>query len=294
VSDDLGGYPGAPPGWYADPAGGPGQRWWDGYAWTEATALPAVPPPPPSLAYSPGPPPPPPPSTYSPGLPPPPPAYGTPLPWMPAPRDARDLVGQELSITPLARLAIAFPAVATLVDVIAWVASASKWRSFGHQFHVALNAAQNHQTAPTLTPPEPLGGFSAILVLFAIAAIVVECVWQFRAASAARAMGLPAKHSPGWGVGFWFIPVVNLWMPYQAIRDCLARDDPNRAMVLRYWLLYIGMGFGAGLTIVGLMIWTPVGVVFALGAGLCALGFLATAPRVVMSIAAAHRAVVNP
>ena len=33
------GYPGAPPGWYPDPAGGPGQRWWDGYAWTEATVL---------------------------------------------------------------------------------------------------------------------------------------------------------------------------------------------------------------------------------------------------------------
>jgi hypothetical protein len=281
VSDDSAGYPGAPPGWYADPAGGPGQRWWDGYAWTEATALPAVPPPPPASAY---------PSS----LPPPPPAYGAPQPWAPAPRDARDLVVEELRITPLARLAITFPAVVTLVDVIAWVTSASQWRNFGHQFHVALNAAQNHQTAPVLTAPEPLGGFTAILVLFAIAAIVVECMWQFRAASAARAMGLPAKRSPGWGVGFWFIPVVNLWMPYQAIRDCLAHNDPNRAMVLRYWLLYVGMGIGAALTIIGLMVSTPVGVVFALGAGLCALGVLATAPRVVMSIAVAHRAAVNP
>jgi hypothetical protein len=107
-------------------------------------------------------------------------------------------------------------------------------------------------------------------------------------------MGLPAKRSPGWGVGFWFIPVVNLWMPYQAIRDCLAHDDPNRAMVLRYWLLYLGMGLGTALTIIGLMVSTPVGVVFALGAGLCALGVLAAAPRVVMSIAVAHRAAVNP
>ena len=41
------GYPGAPPGWYPDPAGGPGQRWWDGYTWTEATVLPQHPPPPP-------------------------------------------------------------------------------------------------------------------------------------------------------------------------------------------------------------------------------------------------------
>lgn len=282
MSNESGGYPGAPPGWYADPAGGPGQRWWDGYAWTEATVLPAVPPPPPaSLAYSSG-------------HPPLPPAYGAPQPWVPASRGARDLVGEELRISPLARIAITFPAIVTLVNVIGWVAIASQWRNYGHQFHLAVNAAQNHQTVPVPTAPDPLGGLSAVLVLFAIAAIVVECVWQFRAAGAARAMGLPAKRSPGWGVGFWFIPIVNLWMPYQAIRDCLAYGDPNRAMVLRYWLLYVGMEVGAALTILGLMISTPAGVVFALGAGLCALGVLATAPRVVMSIAAAHRAAVNP
>jgi hypothetical protein len=227
VSDDSAGYP--------DPAGGPGQRWWDGYAWTEATALPTVPPPPPAPAY---------PSN----LPPPPSSYGVPQPWVPMPRDARDLVGQELRISRLARIALALPAVILLIDLIGWVAVASQWRNFGHQFHLAVNAAQNHQTAPVLTAPEPYGGFSALIVLLGIAAIVVECVWQFRAASAARAMGLPAKRSPGWGVGFWFIPVVNLWMPYQAIRDCLAHDDPNRAMVLRFWLFFIGMDVGAALT----------------------------------------------
>src|ERR1700757_4922126 len=46
VSEDSG-YPGAPPGWYPDPAGGPGQRWWDGYAWSEAVVLPQPAPPPP-------------------------------------------------------------------------------------------------------------------------------------------------------------------------------------------------------------------------------------------------------
>jgi hypothetical protein len=203
-------------------------------------------------------------------------------------------VGEELQISRWARIAIAFPALVSLVDMITWVANASQWRTFGHQFSVAWTAAQNHQTVPTPTPPDSFGGISTILALFAIAAIVVECVWQFRAASAARAMGLPAKRSPGWGVGFWFIPVVNLWMPYQAIRDCLAHDDPNRAMVLRYWLLYLGMELGVGLTIIGLAASTPVGVVFALGTGLCALGVLATAPRVVVSIAVAHRAAVNP
>ncbi|MCF6735581.1 phospholipid scramblase-related protein [Blastococcus sp. KM273129] len=34
-----------PPGWYPDPAGGPGTRWWDGQGWSEHVQQPAAPPP---------------------------------------------------------------------------------------------------------------------------------------------------------------------------------------------------------------------------------------------------------
>jgi len=33
--------PSTPPGWYPDPSGAPGQRYWDGYSWVEAAAVPA-------------------------------------------------------------------------------------------------------------------------------------------------------------------------------------------------------------------------------------------------------------
>jgi len=36
-----------PPGWYPDPAGGAGTRWWDGQGWTEHVQQQAPPPPPP-------------------------------------------------------------------------------------------------------------------------------------------------------------------------------------------------------------------------------------------------------
>ena len=58
--------------------------------------------------------------------------------------------------------------------------------------------------------------------------------------STARALGYAAKHSPGWGVGCWFVPVVALWMPYQALRDCLPPDDPNRKLVRTFWAFFIG------------------------------------------------------
>jgi hypothetical protein len=133
-----------------------------------------------------------------------------------------------------------------------------------------------------------------VLILCALAALVIVCVWQFRAATAARAMRLPATRSPGWGVAFWFIPIVNLWMPYQAIRDCLAPADPQRAHVLRYWLFFLGVEIGYILTFFAIIVSTPAGVVLAVLTSLSALGVLATAPQVVVSIAAAHRAAVNP
>jgi hypothetical protein len=274
----VSGYPGAPPGWYPDPAGGPGQRWWDGYNWTDTTVLPAAPLAPPGWVA-------------------PPPGYGgSPYPQMAQPglQNAPGAVEHELRITAVGRFALPFAGVATLVNLTTWVANAAQWRVFGHEFHLAMVAAQHNQTAPVVTVPSTFGAVTSLVGLCSIAAIVVKCIWQFRAATAARALRLPAKHSPGWGVGFRFIPIVNLWMPYQAVRDCLAPTDPNRALVLRWWLLAIGMTVGDALTIVGLALSTPIGTVFAILTALCAVAFLATAPKVVTSIAAAHRAALNP
>src|SRR5580704_3979840 len=89
VVSEHSGYPGAPPGWYQDPAGGPGQRWWDGYAWTESTVLPQQPPPPPSAQVA---------------------------PWVTASErlnafNTGQLVDDELRLVPMARVAVVMPAI---------------------------------------------------------------------------------------------------------------------------------------------------------------------------------------
>ena len=83
-------------------------------------------------------------------------------------------------------------------------------------------------------------------------------------------------------------------MPYQAMRDCLAPTDPNRARGLRYWLFTVGIEVGSLLTILAISFSTPAGVILAVLTGVSALGVLATAPQVVVSIAVAHRAAVSP
>jgi hypothetical protein len=207
-------------------------------------------------------------------------------------RNAQGPVGDELRLSNIARFAIAFSGISYLITLVGWVANSAQYRVYGHQLHLYMDSTAANRAVPTF--PNSLGAGQSLLVLAAIAAITVKCIWQFRAATAARALQLPARHSPGWGVAFRFIPIVNFWMPYQAVRDCLAPDDPNRAVLARWWMLVIGMDIGGILTLTGLLFSTPVGVVFAILTGLCALAFLATAPKVVTTIAAAPQAAVNP
>jgi hypothetical protein len=280
VNDDASGYPGAPPGWYADPAGGPGQRWWDGYAWTEATVLPGTPPPPPAGATAPS------------------PAQAPPFPSDPWQNQARlgnqpnagDLTAREIRLTPLSRLAFAFYGVNTLVGVVNLRLHQTQELALGHQFRVAYHAAQNGQSVPTITNTSTLDPLVLLVGLLQIGAVIVGCVWQFRATSAARSLGLPATHSPGWGVGSWFVPIVNLWMPYQALRDCLPPGDPDRKLVLRWWLvlqatewIFAGASISAWFS-------SSTSLVFCVVSALGALGILATAPRVVQTISARHQA----
>ena len=227
---DQSGYPGAPPGWYPDPAGGPGQRWWDGYAWTESTVLPQRPPP-----RRPGP------VRRRPRVQP-----TAVAPWAEASQrlatvTTANLVDNELRLAPLARFAVVLPAIYSLVNLIENRINAQQLRNAGHQFHLEFHDAEVGKKAPAYHGVAPSYGvlFFLLVVLTAIA-VVVACVWQHRAASAGRALGIPARYSPAWGVGAWFVPVANLWIPYGAIRDCLPPDDPRRVRrVLQWWIAWL-------------------------------------------------------
>jgi hypothetical protein len=53
-----------------------------------------------------------------------------------------------------------------------------------------------------------------------IATVIVWCIWQHRAQRNAIDLttgGL--RFSPGWAVGWWFIPIANLWKPFQTVRE---------------------------------------------------------------------------
>lgn len=102
---------------------------------------------------------------------------------------------------------------------------------------------------------------TAVLTLFHfavfVACVVAFCLWLYRAYANLRALGHPRsalEHSPGWAVGFFFIPFVNLFMPFRVVREVWVKSDPrvrtredylfgppvSTALVLAWWLTWIG------------------------------------------------------
>ncbi len=102
---------------------------------------------------------------------------------------------------------------------------------------------------------EQLGMIQLVYFLIVIVAIIVNVVlfliWQYRAATAVDGRDdiVTPPISPGWHVGWWFIPIANLVMPALAIgqlyRASLAgarlswSRQPFPGVVMGWWLLWL-------------------------------------------------------
>ncbi|MGA2836145.1 MAG: DUF4328 domain-containing protein [Acidimicrobiales bacterium] len=245
-----------PAGWYPDPSGQPVWRWWTGEQWSGYASAMGAPTPPAGLPQSPS---------------------------------ALLLQAGQARLDGFVAAAVwIYVVIGTAATLVNW-ASIGYYRALWHWLHLVLHAASLGQTAP-MQPARPLWSqlFSAVS-LGAVAVEVIFLVWQYRSARVAQALGYPARHSPGWGVGCWFVPVVNLWMPYQAVRDCLPPGHVHRRRVLYAWLLFLSAGLVGPATLVVLVVDRPAGIaLFTAYLGLeLALGF--NAYRVVQAIAGDHR-----
>jgi Domain of unknown function (DUF4328) len=76
-------------------------------------------------------------------------------------------------------------------------------------------------------------------------AIVVWLIWQYSAHRRLRRAGVAdLRFTPGWGVGWWFVPIANLFKPYQAVKELwmasdpapmVGADGPSRPAILPWW-----------------------------------------------------------
>ena len=64
-------------------------------------------------------------------------------------------------------------------------------------------------------------------LLLGLPVIVFYCIWVYRSAVNARALGAGGfQFSPGWAVGWYFIPIACLWMPYKAMSEIIRASRP--------------------------------------------------------------------
>ena len=85
-----------------------------------------------------------------------------------------------------------------------------------------------------LTSPEVadahdrVGTMFELLFVVCIPTVILFLVWVHRASANLRFLGaLGQRFSPGWAVGWWFIPLMNLSRPYQAMAEVWRGSDPD-------------------------------------------------------------------
>jgi len=191
-----------PTGWYPDPAGGSGWRFWSGTAWTATTQQP--------------------------------PDRRSELRVL-VEREARPAATLLNWLLILNCVTVLVALWSTMLDLSFKVATAA-W--IHEVVHIVLSTPSG--TAPVFpqAPTSTATGLGAALHVIAVigqgvsvASAVVIVVFQHRAATAARSFGYPARFRPAAGLWMWLVPLGNLYLPYRALADCFAPDDRHRHLV---------------------------------------------------------------
>ena len=200
---------------------------------------------------------------------------------------------REMRMFTVGRVAVAVPAACSIVNLIINRVNSDRWLAYGHQVRLVWHDAQNHITPPPYTGPRGFTPLNLLVSLVSIAAAIVALIWQHRAASAGRALGIPSNQSPAWGVGSWFVPIVNLWIPYLAVRDCLPPEDTHRRLVLHWWLTWLAAGFVGAAAGISALFSSGTALALSIPAVAADLAVIAWAPRIVSAIATSHRSAMD-
>jgi hypothetical protein len=116
---------------------------------------------------------------------------------------------------------------------------------------VGLFPSQQH----ALTAVQASDSRESVVALVQLAVAVVSGVliltWIYRANRNARSLGAKdMQYTPGWSVGWYFVPVAMLWKPYQAMKEIWKashqpvswKDAKVGGIVHWWWFLWIASG----------------------------------------------------
>lgn len=69
---------------------------------------------------------------------------------------------------------------------------------------------------------------STVATPLLLATGVLFCLWTYRAHRNLPALGAAGlEHTPGWAAGSFFVPIINLYRPFQVMREIWKASDPS-------------------------------------------------------------------
>jgi hypothetical protein len=79
---------------------------------------------------------------------------------------------------------------------------------------------------------------------------VIFLIWIYQACANVRQLSeRPMKYTPGWAIGWYFIPIANLYKPYEAMKEIFEMSNTSRfgrskpsGIVGVWWMLWILSG----------------------------------------------------
>lgn len=116
-----------------------------------------------------------------------------------------------------------FLAAGVLLDALNGALAFVEWQYFpGFAAKETLESAGEQLMAVAAF----LAAVATILVF--LTTVVVYCFWLHRANSNARALGAQGMtFTPGWAVGYFFVPIANLYRPFRAVKEVYQASDPE-------------------------------------------------------------------
>jgi hypothetical protein len=120
-------------------------------------------------------------------------------------------------------LLLAIAGVLALVDMGAWAAHIAKLHDFSRGLATSIDA-ENSQNLAFM--------FWTFTLLMVFPTAIAWLLWQYRSHGNLRALGATGlSYTPGWAVGWWFIPFANVVLPYLTVRELWKASDPEASAI---------------------------------------------------------------
>ena len=131
---------------------------------------------------------------------------------------------------------------AAIIAVLVWLAADFAFTISSGLMIATLNSLGSG-TGPAPETADAVAGITSIAMLVAmLISIVFVSRWIMRVNANAHSLSDSMTITPGWNVGWFFVPVATLWKPFQGLREAwqasVSPHDPGSVPVpalMRWW-----------------------------------------------------------